>query len=362
MAVRMDILHGGRPAASLTVVDGEMHAEAKRAVTRNLDATMLDPLGDLTGSDIGDLLSPYDAEMAPWRGIVLPSGVTEWVPLGIFRMTGKGVATPGAITVAGQDRAVIYQGEIEDALAIEGNTPVEDVVYRLLARRNSGLLMKKWVTGVVVGPLLYPPDTDVWAAALELAESVGGWLAFDRSGFLNFGPYGPTSDTPLLRYAYGDGILGDARKTDDFDSIRNVVVAKSAAVFGGGVIQATVEDTNPLSPTYARGTYGRRTETIVNPAIRSVSQAKQVAATEWVRQMGRLQTTEFDAAPHLGLDPMDPVLVHYPSKGINERTGIVSSLTMPLTCEGKMGVKCYASRVAADGNVLEVMSMVGTTS
>jgi hypothetical protein len=149
----------------------------------------------LGGGDIDDLLSPYDCEIKPYRGVLTPAG-WEMVPQGVFELTARNVVGDGQVQLTGQDRALIYQGGMPAQLAVSVGSPVEQAIRMLLEQRTPGLQMRTWLTGYTVGPLLYQADIDVWAEAQKLAQSVGGWLWHDREGYLHFGPATPISVVP----------------------------------------------------------------------------------------------------------------------------------------------------------------------
>ena len=365
MTSRVDVLHGGRSVMSLYPLDGEVNAEANRPIMRNMSATLADPTGELSGSDVGDIMSPYDCELAPYRGVVVYPGTTaqytEWTPLGVFQLTSRTPSGDGSVAVVGQDRALTYQGPMTGSLAIPGVTSVEDAIATLLATRNPGVQMRTWQTGYTCGPLLYQPDIDVWKAALDLAKSVGGWLYHDRTGALVFGPALPTSRRPVRRYAEGDGLLLDADRSEDSDTIHNIVVVTSAKAGIGGVIQAIAEDDDPFSPTYARGRYGRRPISFANQHLETLQQAQQVAATELMRELGRSETASIVVVPDLTLDPQDILTINAPKSGLYERGMVISSLTTPLTAEESMPIALRKSIIATDGQVMETSEELAST-
>jgi hypothetical protein len=357
---RMDVLHGGRPVRSLVVDEGTVSAEAMRAVMRNMSASMSDPTGQLRASDVGDLLSPYDCELRPYRGIQLGSFV-EWVPFGVFQITGQEVNDDGTVSVTCQDRAIMYQGGMAGSLAISAGTPVEVAIRQLLLTRNSGLQMQTWKTGYTCGPLLYSPDIDVWREAQSLAQSVGGWLYHDRQGVCTFASMVPTRRTPVRRYYSGDGVLLSVSRSVDADTVRNLVIVRSSKTATGGIIEGRAGDTNPLSPTYIRGRYGERPYVLTNQHVGSVQQAQQAAAVELTRQLGRQETVAFTAVPDLGLDPLDVVTLDYARSGLSDRAMTTTTVSTPLGVEDSMSVGTQRSLLTQDGRVLDVPLLVTTS-
>ena len=344
-----------------------MNTAAGRAVMRNLSATVVDPTGRLGGGDVDDLLSPYDSEVAPYRAVKVgrtPAGapVWEWVPQGVYGLTGRSVDGDGRVQLSGQDRAMNYQGGMTLQVAISAGTPVETAIQRLLVMRNPNLQLRTWRTGYTVGPLLYQPDIDVWAEAQKLAQSVGGWLWHDREGYLHFTSLAPTSAKIQARYADGDGLLLKATRKEDSDSISNVVVVQNTSQqsSSGGVeiITATAADTNPRSPTYERGRYGRRVKVITNQSITSQQQAVQAATAGLVQELGRTETANAVVVAHPGLDCLDMASVHRPRVGLLNRTLVVQATDLPLTAKEAMSIQFRKYILTEDGQTIDTVLSV----
>ncbi len=360
-AVRVQILHGGQPVHELAVytpaeqaadrgrvIDCKVKSAAGRPILRNLSAALCDPDGELSRTDAGELLSPYDAEIKPFSGVVLPSGRAELTPLGVFRLTNSAVSDgPRGITVdlTGLDRSLVYQTNFSGAVTIPAGTPVEDAIELLLSRVNAGFSWHPWLTGVTVGPLLYDADEQAWDSALTLAESVGGWLHHDRDGVPVLEPYGSSATS-----ASGGFLITKVSKDEDSDEIHNSVVMQSAA--GVGLISVTVRDEDPNSPTYVGGAMGERQLTVVNPHLGSVAQAEQAAAARLVQELGRSQTVAFSCVPDPQADVGDAHTLHQPRVGVVNRRVVLDSIDLSLDVESEMTVVARRSVVAPDGSLV----------
>lgn len=350
---RVDILHAGRRVHTLLMVSGLVTVDAARAVRSNLDCQLIDPTGALSRGDVDDLLNAYECEVAPWRGVRL-AGRDTLAPWGVYQLADHAVRdTPDGLTItlAGQDRAIGYQGEMDSAVPIPAGTPVETAIQRLLAKVNPAVTVAGLRSGFTVGPLLFRPDINVWDEARELAASVGAELFHDRTGQCVLTLAGPASDTPVAQFAEGDGLLQQAERAEDSDTIRNVVVVESV----DGRFVAVAEDTNPTSPTYARGPRSRRrVRTIRNQHIGSLQQAQQAATVRLAYELGRSETVTFTAVPDPALDVDEVVTVHRPRAGLTHRALVVESIAMPLSAEELMTVSCRRSVLTPDGQVLPV--------
>jgi hypothetical protein len=355
-ATRVDVLQGGRAAYTLEVVSGQVTVDVDRAVRRNLSCSLVDPTGSLTEGDVDDLLNPYDCEIAPYRG-VMAAGVAELAPQGVFQLTARDVVDTDdglVISLDGQDRAMGYQGGMGSALSISAGTPVETAIQLLLASRNPLLNLLSLNTGYTCGPLLYAPDIDVWREASDLAASVGAQLFHDRTGLCVLAHTGPAPTTSVARFAEGDGLLMSVDRKEDSDTIQNVVVAQST----NGAIVYEAADTNPASPTFSGGRYGRHVaKPVISQHIQSLQQAKQVATTRLAYELGRSETVTFTAVPNPALDVNEVVTVDRPRVGLTDRGLVVATISMPLASDGVMQVGCRSTTLSADGQVLPVDSL-----
>lgn len=351
-AIRVEVWQAGTAVYALEVLSGSVSVDADRTVRRNLACRLVDPTGQLSRGDVDDLLNPYDCEIAPFRGVLLPGG-EELAAQGVFGLTSRSVSDgPDGLVIdlAGQDRAMGYQGPMASALAVPGGTPVEVAIRRLLASRNPGVTLQSLDTGFTCGPLLYPPDIDVWAQAQQLAVSVGARVFHDRTGQAVLAGTGPASGVPAASFAEGDGRLLTVNRTEDSDTIRNVVIAEST----NGLIRAVVEDSDPTSPTYAGGRYGRRPVTLVSQHFGSVEQAQQAAAARLAYELGRSETVTFTAVPDPALDVEELVTVHRLRVGLDHRGLLTSSIQLPLAADEAMRVGCRRSVLASDGRSFDV--------
>jgi hypothetical protein len=356
MNAKLEVLHAGQVVYTLAPYSGTVNAAAGRPVMRNLGCTVIDPTGRLGGGDVDDLLSPYDCEVKPYRGVATPSG-WEWTPQGVFQLTSRNVVGDGQVQVTGQDRAMIFQGGMGGQVAINANTPVEDAIQALLSTRMRGLQMRSWVTGYVVGPLLYQADIDVWAEAQKLAQSIGGWLWHDREGLLHFSSLAPPSQVISHRYDDGDGLLLTANRKENSDTIHNVVVVQNASQQTGtvspAIISAQVADTDPTSPTYYKGRYGTRVLVITNQTITTLQQAQQAAAIALIIELGRSETATISVVPHPALDPLDMITVNRPSVGLVARTLVIQEIELPLTARDAMGIQFRKYILTENGQTVQ---------
>jgi hypothetical protein len=204
----------------------------------------------------------------------------------------------------------------------------------------------------------------VWAEAQKLAQSVGGWLYHDRKGRLHFAPLAPSSTAIVNRYAQGDGLLLSADRKEDSDTISNVVVVQNSnqqtSGEAGTYISATAADTDPTSPTYYRGRYGKRVKVVTNQGVTTAQQARQAAAAQLVIELGRSETATIEIVPDPSLDVLDMLCVHRPATGLVERTLVIAETVTPLAARDSMSVKFRKYILTEDGQTIDTQLAVNT--
>lgn len=366
LAIRALILHAGRAVYEMSVypttdqladrpgqvLSSRVTADVDRPTMRSLAISLVDPTGELSRTDAGQLLSPYDAEVQPWRGVVLPSGVPDWVPLGVFPLTRSEVSDSPSGTVldlTGLDRAKKYQVPLPGPVTINAGTPVERAIRELLSRVNGGLRYRPWITGRTVGPLLYEADAEAWDSALDLAESVGCRLFHDRRGVCVLAPYaGGSAATTSLRF---ERTLLKVTRSEDADNIHNVVTVQSSES-GIGKITATARDVDLTSPTYYNGPFGSRPLVITNPYVGTPAQALEAAQARLIQELGRSEEVSWECVPDAQVDPGDMVVVNRPTAGLFDRQLVVSTISLPLGVDGTMKITARKSIITQAGGIV----------
>lgn len=314
--------------------------------------------GDLIAEDIpldaGTLEVTADANVPGRLSLTFPSmwaPRTARDPLAVYgqRLTVRQVLTvgPEEFTVdLGQYRIQAWDHETP-AVEVEALS-LEQILadYRLNApyKRPSGATFASTLTGLCKG--LLPVDTSELTDRALPASLVTDWeedrlsavraiqtnwpcdLRVDEDGVLVASPV-RTVGTPDVEWTHGESNAfvstgGSGLRDDMFNS----VVARGEKA-DGTPIQSTVVDSDPTSPTYFYGPYGRRQRFYESPLITTKEQATSAAKTVLKRELRRSAVVTVTAPPDPRIEMLDTARVTLDDG--QSYTGLVTDISLPLT-------------------------------
>src|SRR5690606_3912663 len=144
----------------------------------------------------------------------------------------------------------------------------------------------------------------------------------------------PDPEQPVWDVTHGrDGVLVSMARELSRDGVYNAVGARGEGADTEVPIQAVVVDSDPRSPTYWHGPFGKVPRFYSSPLITDVAQAASAAASLLRKSLGLPYGVSFGTIVNPALEPFDPIRVTYP--GRVERH-IVETLTIPLTAGAAM--------------------------
>ena len=355
LAQRVDVLYGGTLQTTLdVVVDGSVTAE-DATVRRTARLRLIDPTGALTPVTARDLLAPRGTELGIYKGLVLPWGVAETVPLGTFRIVQPRVArteTGGVeIDPDGYDRArAIQRARFAAPYVIPAGTPTHQAIETIITSRS--VFPTAVIPSASTTPeLVFEALSDPWKAAQELATSDGYECFFDVLGTCIIRPQ-PNPDTLPATFTYAPGdlslLLEDSRELDDDRTYNGVVITAEHPT--QTPIRVTVWDTDTRSPTYydpanpSASVFGPVPYGYHSPSITSVGQATTAAQAILTRVSGLMETVELSTAGHPGHDVGDVIEAEDPATRLAGRH-VIQKITQPVR-RGPMRLKMRSRRLA----------------
>lgn len=342
---RVELWRSGLRLATLDAVSGSVSVDSRRAVRRTITAELVDRTGTLVPADADGLLVPTGVQLRAWRGIRLPNGTTEEVPLGVFRVTEPEFEVTDSglrITVEGSDEAkTVQEARLTQAWSIPAGTPVGAAILALLADRHPTLPTRDDSSpSVRLGASMVIPagaDSDPWQACLDLAAQFGLDLAIDASGTAVVRALN-TATVPVVSYERGaEAVLLRLNRKLSVETTYSGVVVTSETddAEGAAPIQAEAWDTDPSSPTYYLGPYGRKPYFIASQLITTVAQARDTAQAQLPQVTGILDQIEWDQVVNPALDAGDVVGLLDPELKVDATLTVVA-LDIPLTVDGVM--------------------------
>jgi hypothetical protein len=320
----------------LPIAGGQVDADATSQVRRS--ATLLvDP--HYWPASPTDLLAPFGSEATIDYGIVLADGNIEWVPLGRFSLDDTSRTRPPSgsaeITVKLVDRSARVAEDRLDAptQTVSGATVVAEI--RRLIQDTLGVAVDVIDnTGSTQIAPVTEIDRDRWADGVEvLADAIGAEVFFDRLGSGVIRPQPTLADTPVWLVTVGeDSMLLTAKDRLTRDGVYNRVIAAGQRTDGSTPVFALVSDTDPLSPTYYGGPFGKKSRYFSSSLLTTVPQCTTAATALLNRATGLGVQIEMEQLVNPALEPGDVIGVLQDDGTVT--THIVDKVPIPLTPDG----------------------------
>lgn len=270
----LDVLDGaGSVLRSLMLTSGSVTEDAAAAVRRTLDATVVDD-GGLTPLS-SSVLAP-GALLRPWRGVRLPDGSVEAIPLGVL-VAGKPEADldTGTIHLAAEDRsAPIAAARLIDPWPVPAGSWLSEAVSALLADRLPGCpAVRLAAPDVQLSGATFLPagaDTDPWDSLVSTTQDAPGlvWRAgrrlwFDADGVPTL--YDLDAGATMTDVDSGRLVLG-AKTAIDASTTYGVVCATSNVNDDAPPLRSVVYDLHPASPTWSKRVYFAQLDALTTQA------------------------------------------------------------------------------------------------
>lgn len=326
----------------IPVITGDVAMDAKAEVRSTLDLSTkgVDVSGNgMWPSYASDLLAPYGNEIFVERGTIF-GGITDWVPLGYFRIYTPEQEDPpdGPIRVAGRDRmSAVIDGKLLNPVQFTASRTRESVVEQLVSQVLPGVEIE-WDSGgtVTLGRTLVA-EQDRYEFLNNLVTSAGKIWYFDARGALVI-KTPPSTASPVWDVDHGEnGVLVELSRDLTREGIFNGVVATGEGSDMSTPARSVAVNANTRSPTYWYGGFGQVPTFYSSPFLTTKAQAFSAASSLLARSLGAPYVVEFGSIVNPALEVLDPIRVIYPdkarSRGDSTELHIIERLTVPLSAE-----------------------------
>jgi hypothetical protein len=301
---------------TVNVIRGEQSLGQVPIVACSVDATLLTQDGR-TASLVVDQGVIDDGLLDPLSDtVVIRTGVSdvELVPIFTGRVDAHAAGSDGDVTVACVSRAVeLTRARFETPMSARPGALIRDEIQRLVQDVDPA-----WSVDVSVARPDRVPDSLLWeedrsGAVDELATSLNCILMPNRvGGFIlvpsRFAEGANVTPVATLR----DGENGVLVKIDSVKSRRDIANSVTVVVErtdGTSPIRITVRDTNPASPTFWGGVFGKQNVVLKLDSPSSTLEAS-VIASRVLRQSLAVARTWRITLPHYPvLDPGDVIVI-----------------------------------------------------
>lgn len=331
------------PTGGLLILAGSaVSATLANRVARNAQIVVSQ---DLYPADPDDLLAPDGNRLRISRGISFADGSYDYAWI-VFtgRIQQPELNPDGTCVVPAADRAQEVQ---EAGFLVPENSQVGNSVPAEFRRLIIDAVPHP-VFGVsdtyaqTVPQLTW--DSDRAGAIDEMATTVGSfWYPLaDGSFVIRHVPWTVPGD-PVVMLRDGVGGILVASPSRSREDVYNSITVTAERLDGSVPVFAVAEDTNPSSPTYVQGRFGRRHRTISLQTPATQGSANSAAQDYLRRSIGLFETWRWEQPVDAALELGDVVgLEAYGRSGIIQ---VVSGFTVPLDTQTMMSVQAHAQVV-----------------
>ncbi|MDQ0791956.1 DUF5047 domain-containing protein [Streptomyces sp. B1I3] len=258
----------------------------------------------------------YGARLRILRGIAYPDGSVESVPLGEFRIDEVGGDPDyGPVTITGSSiEAAIADDAFLVPYTTRGGPGAVTAITDLIRSSMPTAVVTSRVADALLGPTTWDAQGDRWAAVQACATAIGAEVYADADGQFVIAELPDIAAAPIAWTvdAGEQGVLIAATRGYNRAGMYNVVVASGENTETNvAAVSSTVQDTDPTSPTYVGGPFGRVPRFYSSSLLISTDQCT-AAATKLLRDSVKpAATVTLESAPNPCLEPGDVLRVTY---------------------------------------------------
>jgi hypothetical protein len=334
------LIPGGR---DLTIFSGSVTDESRPGIKMQLGIELLPEPGE-TVDHLFDLLAPTGTELRV-RSTLLNTG--DVVPMGRFDVASQnmGYGSQGTLSLQADDKWVKVQRArfLTPFASTPGATITAQIVTLIRGALGSSEPVNVTATSTaLMGKVVWELDRD--KAIIELAESIGAWVYFDRDGVAT------VADVPVNQPPVWDDVpLLSASRSRDRSKTYNVVVVNPEKVDGTALFSTvTLQDTNPDSPTYVGGAFGVVPTFYSSPLLQNSAQAGKAGRAILNRVKGLNSQLTLSTVRNHALDVLDTIQVQLPRTRWDTPGAVelhmVDKIVHPLTPEDSQSIDTRATR------------------
>ncbi|MEU3528814.1 DUF5047 domain-containing protein [Streptomyces sp. NPDC038707] len=310
----MQLLRTDGIVVDLPHTDGSVTADRGSSVRRTCSVTVPDV--SLLPMTPAEQLAIYGARLRIRRGIIYGDGSTEAVPLGLFRVDSiSGDPALGPVTITGSGlEAVVADDKFTAPYTTRGGANAVTAITNLIQGTIPGATVVNWASDATIGTRTWDAQGDRWGAVQECATAIGAEVYADADGVFTVAELPDLLTAPVAWDvdAGRTGVLISANRAFSRDGMYNVVVASGEnAEDGAPPVSATVSDTDPTSPTYVGGPFGR-VPMFYSSATLTSNNLALTAAQKLLRDAVKpTVTVTLTSLPNPCLEPGDVIRVTY---------------------------------------------------
>lgn len=351
MRTEADVLYNGTAVLTgLNIVDGGITYDRAASVLARCNLTLAEPT--LLPGTTGDLLSPYGYEIAIRRGVVYGNSTVETVPLGVFpiqKSDTDGVTLLRTTTMFDRSQRIV-DADFEDVYSVAAGTNYVTAIQSLILAGVPSTVFSAVSTTFTTPALTFAAFSGRWKAAQQMARSIGMEIFFDGYGtcvIRNEPDVRSTTPVWEISETVGAtrGVLLGMKVSQTRDDVYNRVYVSAQNAGNTAQYRGFATDTDPASPTYYDGPFGRKPREFKSALIGSQAQADQAAAAILASQLGLANSLDLDSVPNPALEAGDVVRVRRSVFGMDE-IHIADVMSIGLSASGVQHIQSRARQAA----------------
>jgi len=324
---------GTSVATGLLPVGGTITDTTAPGVRRVLNVDLAPDVGQ-TADELYDLISEWGTLLTVTGHVRLTGRTVVDIPMGVFDVDKSKVSGGnGQVSLTADDK----WAKVQRARFVlpQASTPGLLVTEQIAALIRGALGAAEPVvitatSTATVGALTWEKDRD--KAIIDLADGIGAWVFFDRTGLATIADVPTTTGAAdWLIDAGVSGVLIDIDREKSREGAANVWVVESSAADEAKFPTVVVWDIESASPTFAGldptspsnvpGPFGVVTGYLDTPILATEDQARQAAYTRLSRSAGASSSVSLGSVPNLAVDAFDVLDVLPPHKSQTIITG-----------------------------------------
>lgn len=336
------------------VAGGTVQCDGAASIRRRIsDLVIVDETGDLVPDDVDDLFNVVSGNLLRLYTGAVVDGTPELVPQGVFALEGAASEdSPEGLTITlscydlgrkvGRNRFLV-------PYVVEHGTNGIQAIQDILAAQAP------WVsyallpgTSHVVPRSVWQAQSDPWNACGDIAAAIGHEIYFNREGQIEIvptpDPYAPGAAVASFAEGKNSTLLRVRRATTNEEAF-NVQVVTGENTYNEYPARGLAEDTDPNSPTWIYGPYGKVPEFTTSRLVYDDTQATAAAQARLNKRKGATEVIEFGAVPNAALDVADVVEVTRAKSHLAAATLVLDRFSVSLQAAGDMSVTTRQRRL-----------------
>ena len=323
---------------------GSVTVDRSQAIRRTCTVTCADP--SLIPRTPTDQLATYGARLRVARGVDYQDGSRpELVPLGVFRLDSvDGDVTDGPVNLQGKALEAVVQDDKFTAPYTATGTVV-GAITAIIQRSLPTADILSLITDAPIGSRVFDIEGDPWAGCQEIAAAAGAEVYTNADGVFVISTLPDlTTATPVWQVdAIEGGVYISGNRAMSSDNVFNGVLARGENTADNvPPVSSLATDSDPHSPTYWGGPFGRRPTFYSSSTLITTSACAAAANLKLAAAKAPNASGNFSSLPNPALEPGDVLRVTHPdgSKELHQ----VASFSVPLDNGGDFPISTISAK------------------